>query len=100
MDLDSDRIDDVVLVLLLPGLHDGDRALKWFDWDAMSRLHTNGLIPDQIGSAKAVVVSTKGKATVEALLVTLFGRTGCRRASRCQPDDLVRPSSTPNAVSG
>ncbi len=76
MHLDSDRIDDLVLVLLLPCLHDGDRALKWFDWDAMSRLHTKGLIPDKIGSAKAVVVSTRAKATVEALLVTLFGRTG------------------------
>lgn len=29
------RIDDAVLALLLLGLHEGDRAWKSFDWDAM-----------------------------------------------------------------
>ena len=31
MTLDTDRIDDAVLALLLLGLHDGDRAWKSFD---------------------------------------------------------------------
>jgi len=32
MEIDTDRIDDAVLALLLLGLHDGDRAWKGFDW--------------------------------------------------------------------
>lgn len=39
MPLDTNRIDDAVLALLMLGLHEGDRAWKTFDWDAMNRLH-------------------------------------------------------------
>ena len=39
MKLDTDRIDDAVLALLLLGLHEDDRVWKSFDWDAMNRLH-------------------------------------------------------------
>lgn len=38
MELDKDKIDDAVLGLLYLGLHDGARAWKGFDWDAMNRL--------------------------------------------------------------
>ena len=44
MDIDTDRIDDAVLALLLLGLHDGCRAWKGFDWNAMDRLHEKGMI--------------------------------------------------------
>jgi Domain of unknown function (DUF6429) len=44
MELDQDKIDDVVLALLYLGLHDGARAWKSFDWDAMDRLHEKGYI--------------------------------------------------------
>ncbi len=37
MAIDTDRIDEVVLALLYVGLHDGRRAWKSFDWDAMDR---------------------------------------------------------------
>jgi hypothetical protein len=47
MDIDTDRIDDAVLALLYLGLHDGDRAWKGFDWDAMNRLHQKGMIEGQ-----------------------------------------------------
>jgi hypothetical protein len=40
MDIDTDRIDDAVLALMWLGFHDGARAWKSFDWDAMDRLHT------------------------------------------------------------
>ena len=36
-DLDTDRIDDAVLALLHLTLHDGWRAWKGFDWDALDR---------------------------------------------------------------
>ena len=35
MEIDTDRIDDAVLALLLLGLHDGCRVSKGFDWEAM-----------------------------------------------------------------
>jgi hypothetical protein len=40
MGIDTDRIDDAVLALMWLGFHDGARAWKSFDWDAMDRLHT------------------------------------------------------------
>jgi len=39
VDLDTRKIDDAVLALLYLCLHDGTRAWKGFDWDAMNRLH-------------------------------------------------------------
>jgi hypothetical protein len=48
MEIDTDRIDDAVLALLLLGLHDGCRVWKGFDWEAMRRLHDKGLISDPV----------------------------------------------------
>ena len=42
MPLDEDKIDDAVLALLALTLHDGYRAWKGFDWDALNRLHRKG----------------------------------------------------------
>jgi hypothetical protein len=72
MDIDTDRIDDTVLALLLLGLHDGARAWKSFDWDAMDRLHTKGLIHDPVGKAKSVVLTPEGLARSEPLFQELF----------------------------
>ena len=74
MELDTERIDEAVLALLLLGLHEGDRAWKSFDWDAMGRLHAKGLISDPVGRAKSVVFTPEGRQRAEALLQTLFGR--------------------------
>lgn len=73
MKLDTQRIDDAVLALLLLGRHEGDRAWKSFDWDAMGRLHAAGLISDPVGKAKSVVFSDQGLRRAEALLHSLFG---------------------------
>jgi hypothetical protein len=62
MDIDTDRIDDAVLALLWLGLHDGARAWKSFDWDAMDRLHTKAPIHDPVGKAKSVVLTPDGLA--------------------------------------
>ncbi|HKB35155.1 MAG TPA: DUF6429 family protein [Gemmataceae bacterium] len=53
MDLDTDKIDDAVLALLYLGLHDGARAWKGFDWEAMNRLHERGYITDPRGKASS-----------------------------------------------
>ncbi|HRO57692.1 MAG TPA: DUF6429 family protein [Burkholderiaceae bacterium] len=72
MQLDTDRIDEAVLALLRLGLHEGDRAWKSFDWDAMGRLHEKGLISDPVGKAKSVVFTEEGLREAERLLYSLF----------------------------
>ncbi|MQP68545.1 hypothetical protein GE253_24815 [Niveispirillum sp. SYP-B3756] len=74
MDIDTDRVDDVVLALLWLGLHDGARAWKSFDWDTMGRLHSKGLIDDPVGKAKSVVMTPEGLARSEQLFQEMFGR--------------------------
>ena len=73
MDIDRDRIDEATLALLLLGRHDGIRAWKSFDWDAMERLHSKGLISDPVGKAKSVVFTDEGLRQSEALFRKLFG---------------------------
>jgi hypothetical protein len=74
MKLDIDRIDAAILALLRLGLHDGSRAWKSFDWDAMARLHEKGLISDPVGKAKAVTLTDEGLRESERLLKALFGK--------------------------
>ena len=73
MDLDSSRIDDATLALLLLGLHDGDRVWKSFDWESLNRLHARGDISDPLGRSRSVVITPEGKARAEVLLRVLFG---------------------------
>lgn len=72
MNLDTARIDDAVLALLLLGLHDGARAWKGFDWDALDRLHQAGYISDPRGKAKSIVFTEDGLERSERLLQELF----------------------------
>lgn len=72
MELDPDKIDRAVLALLSLGLHDGYRAWKGFDWDALARLHAKGYISDPVGKAKSVVFTEEGLAESERLLQELF----------------------------
>jgi len=74
MDIDTNRIDDAVLALLLLGLHDGRRAWKGLDWAAMDRLHQKGMISDPRGKAKSVVFTEEGQQRAEELFNELFSR--------------------------
>jgi hypothetical protein len=74
MEIDTDRIDEAVLALLLLGLHDGCRVWKGFDWDAMSRLHEKGFISDPVGKAKSVVLTEEGQREAERLFERMFAR--------------------------
>ena len=74
MNLDTERIDDAVLALLLLGLHDGQHAWKSLDWEAMGRLHEKGLISDPVGKATSVMFTEDGLQKAEVLLQSLFGR--------------------------
>jgi len=73
MKLDADKIDQAVLALLSLGLHEGSRAWKSFDWEAMSRLHQRGFISDPVGKAQSVVLTEAGLHESERLLARLFG---------------------------
>jgi uncharacterized protein DUF6429 len=72
MEIDTDRIDQAVLALLYLGLHDGCRAWKGFDWDAMDRLHEKGMISDPAGRAKSVAFTDEGLREAERLFRELF----------------------------
>jgi hypothetical protein len=70
--LDQDRIDDAVLGLLHLTLHDGFRAWKGFDWEAMNRLHEKGLIDDPRGKTRSVVFTAEGFRRSEELFMAMF----------------------------
>ena len=76
--LDQDKIDKAVLALLSLTLHEGHRAWKTFDWDAMNRLHAKGLISNPVGTAKSVVLTEAGLAEARRLAQEMFGRNGAR----------------------
>ena len=93
MDLDTDKIDDAVLALLVPTLHDGDRAWKGFAWDVLARLHAKGMIGDPVGKVRSVAFTDEGLARARALLVEWFGKDAAAKAPRKAPQGgrVARP---------
>lgn len=74
--LDTSKIDDAVLALLMLGFHGDkyvDRAWKSHDWDALARLYEAGYIHDPVGKAKSVAFTPEGFKRSEKLLAELFG---------------------------
>jgi hypothetical protein len=82
MDYDEDKVDEMVLALLYLTLHDGDRAWKGHDWDAMGRLHAKGMIGDPGGKAKSVWLTEEGLRRSRELFTRHFAR-----------ESMVRPRS-------
>ena len=74
MAIDTDKIDEAVLALLHLTLHDGARAWKGHDWDALDRLHGKGMIDNPVSKAKSVVLTDHGLAESERLFRKLFER--------------------------
>jgi Domain of unknown function (DUF6429) len=70
MPLNTNKIDDAVLALLYLTLHDGYRAWKGFDWDALNRLHKKGMIDDPVNKAKSVVFTEDGLERAKKLFKT------------------------------
>lgn len=75
MEYDEQKVDDAVLALLYLTLHDGTRAWKSFDWDALNRLHQRGYISNPVGKAKSVVLTDEGLSAAGQLFKQLFART-------------------------
>jgi hypothetical protein len=74
MNIDTDKVDEAVLALLQLGLHEGNRAWKGFDWEAMQRLHAKGYVSDPVSKAKSVVFTDTGLRESERLRGR-FGRS-------------------------
>jgi hypothetical protein len=73
-DITTDKVDRAVLALLYLGLHEGYRAWKSFDWDAMERLHERGMITDPVSKAKSVLFTEEGLREAERAFRELFTR--------------------------
>jgi Domain of unknown function (DUF6429) len=61
-----------VLALLYLTLHDDYRAWKGFDWDAMERLHTKGMIENPVNKNKSVVFTHEGLRRSRELFEAMF----------------------------
>jgi hypothetical protein len=72
MNLDTNKIDEAVLALLYLTLHDGSRAWKTLDWEAMHRLREQSFISDPASRSKSVVLTEAGLAKAERLARKLF----------------------------
>lgn len=72
MAIDTTKIDEATLALMLLGLHDHQRVWKGFDWDALDRLHQAGLISQPAGKARSVVITDEGLARAKAAFDRLF----------------------------
>jgi hypothetical protein len=102
MTLDNGKIDRAVLALLYLGLHDGFRAWKGFDWEALNRLHEKGLISNPGGKAKSVVFSAT-RLTGEALDFPSNGTksissTWWRNPGTCKPAFAPGPKISPTPL--
>ena len=78
MDYDTTKVDEVVLALLHLNAYTGSgitRAWKGFDWDALDRLHSKGLIENPANKAKSVVLSEVGLQRAKELFRKLFARS-------------------------
>ena len=72
MQLNHRKIDEAVLAVLWLTLHDQVRVWKTVDWDAMGRLHQQGLISDPARGAKSVALTDEGLAQAHRAAEKLF----------------------------
>ena len=75
MEYDEDKVDDMVLALLFLTLHDGYRAWKGHDWDAMDRLHKKGMIGNPVGKAKSITLTEDGLQRSRELFTKHFAKS-------------------------
>ena len=95
MEIDTDKIDEAVLALLWLTLHDGIRAWKGHDWDALDRLHRKGMVYDPVGKTKSVVLTDTGLAKSETeVLSSAFDKLLSRAVgmARSRVPTLATPS--------
>ena len=75
MDIDGEKLEEVVLALLYLNSFEegtGRRAWKSFPWSVMDSLHEKGYISDPANKNKSVWLSEKGAKLSEKLFEKLF----------------------------
>jgi len=75
MNIDTEKIDEMVLALLFLGLHGDEnenRAWKSFDWDAMDRLHQKELITNPARKTKSIEFTKEGLERARMLFEKYF----------------------------
>jgi hypothetical protein len=70
---DHEKVDEVVLALMMLTLHDGSRAWKGFDWEVLNRLYEKGWIENPRNKAKSVALTEEGLAQADQLFQRHFG---------------------------
>lgn len=76
MEYDTDKVDEVVLALLVLTLGANSSpycAWKGHDWEAMNRLHEKGFIEDPHNKNKSVTLTEEGMAKAKILFDRYFG---------------------------
>jgi len=74
MEYDMDKIDEAILALLGALEFDNGRVWKRLNFDAMDRLHANGLISDPKGRAESVYLTETGMRQAKALASKYFAK--------------------------
>jgi hypothetical protein len=75
MELDEEKIDEVVLALLyLTRFSDGPNTRSWksYDWSILDRLHEKGYITNPKSKSKSVVLFESAEAQGEKLIGKYF----------------------------
>jgi hypothetical protein len=75
MEIDEEKIDDMVLALLyLTTFKDKPRWRAWkgHNWDALDRLHHKGYISDPATKAKSVLLTEEGARRSQDLFEKYF----------------------------
>ena len=74
MDVDGEKLEQVVLALFQMNLSDrsGRRAWKSLPWSVLDSLHEKGFISDPATKAKSIVLSEEGARLSEDLFDKLF----------------------------
>ncbi len=70
---DSEKVDEVVLALMMLTLHDGSRVWKGFDWEVLDRLYEKGWIENPRNKAKSVALTEEGLAQATQMFQRHFG---------------------------
>ena len=74
MDVDGEKLEQVVLALFQMNLSDGSgrRAWKSLPWSVLDSLHEKGFISDSATKAKSIMLSEQGARLSENLFDKLF----------------------------
>ena len=77
MEVDEEKVDDMVLALLyLTTFEDKPRLRAWkgHNWDSMDRLHRKDFISDPATKAKSVVLTDAGAKRSQELFERYFAK--------------------------